>query len=301
MPAKIRIHSFGRSCQLVVDESGGRGADLAELGKQELERLEAKFSYYRDDSVIGQINRSAGTGVFTPLDAESRSLLEYVSALWSQSNHLFDPSTRPLQDCYAEDGRQIASDSQLRDMLKLVGWKHLEINDRGAHLTQKGMLIDLDSCVCPYAADSVRKILLRNGAESAMIDMDRDVATIGRQPDGANWLIGVRHPQGGRTAINRLKVNGQGFAMRGDFERRIAIQGENFGRGLSPVDGQPVPGPLSVIVVADSCLTACSAASIARLKTEQAAMKWLDELNMPWMAIDRDLNCHGPLAPSSRF
>lgn len=301
MAVKIRLQSFGRLCQLVVDDKTGRGSELAELGKLELERLEAKFSAYQDSSVISRINQAAGTGVPTPLDAESRSLFEYVSALWSQSNHLFDPTTRLLQDCYAEDGRQIASDPQLQGMLKLVGWKHMELSDRGAHLAQKGMLIDLNSCICAYAADSVRKILVRNGAQSAMVEMDRDVATIGTQPDGANWLIGARHPQGSRTAITRLKVNGKGFAMRGDFERRIEIAGENFGRGLSPVDGRPVPGLLSVIVVAENCLTACSAASIARLKTEQAAINWLDGLDMPWMAIDRNLACHGPLAPRTRF
>lgn len=300
MAVKTRLHAFGRSCQLVIDDRSGNGNALAELGRQELNRLEEKFSSYRDSSLISRINQAAGTGAFTPLDAESRSLFEYVSALWSQSNHLFDPTTRLLQNCYAEDGRQIASASQLQNILKLVGWRHLELNDQGAHLAHKGMLIDLNSCICAYAADSVRKILVRNGAESAMIELDRDVATIGRQPDGANWLVGVKHPRGSRTAITRLKVNSQGFAMRGDFERRIDVQGENFGRGLSPVDGQPVPGMLSVIVVADNCLTACSAASIARLKTEQAAINWLKELGMPWMTIDRELACHGPLAPSAR-
>lgn len=301
MAVKTRLQSFGRSCQLIIDDRSVNGIELADLGRQELNRLEEKFSSYRDSSVISRINQAAGTGVFTPLDAESRSLFDYVSALWTQSNHLFDPTTRLLQNCYAEDGRQIASADQLRSMLKLVGWQHLEISDQGAHLARKGMLIDLNSCVCAYAADSVRKILLRNGTESAMVEMDRDVVTIGRQPDGANWLVGARHPRGSRTAITRLKVNGQGFAMRGDFERRIAVDGENFGRGLSPVDGRPVPGLLSVIVVADNCLTACSAATVARLKTEQAGIKWLDGLDMPWMAIDRELACHGPLAPSSRF
>lgn len=301
MAVKTRLHSFGRSCQLVIDDRSGNGNELADLGRQELDRLEEKFSSFRDASVISRINQAAGTGAFTPLDAESRSLFEYISALWSQSNHLFDPTTHLLQNCYAEDGRQVASTSQLQHMLKLVGWKHLQINEQGAHLAHKGMLIDLNSCISAYAADSVRKILSRNGAESAMIKMDRDVTTIGRQPDGANWLVGVRHPSGARTAIARLKVNGQGFAMRGDFERRIDIDGENFGRGLSPIDGQPVPGMLSVVVVADSCLAACSAASIARLKTEQAAVNWLEELDMPWMAVDRNLACHGPLAPSPRF
>lgn len=297
MAVKTRLHSFGRSCQLVIDGPAGNGDALTELARNELERLEEKFSSYRDASIISRINQAAGTGAFTPLDAESRSLFEYVSALWSQSSHLFDPTTRLLQNCYAEDGRQIASQGQLEGMLKLVGWKYLEINDQGARLVHKGMLIDLNSCIAAYAVDSVRKALKRNQVESALIEMDRDVATIGKQPDGANWLVGVRHPKGSRTAITRLKVNGRGFAMRGDFERCITVDGENFGRGLSPVDGKPIPGLLSVVVVADSCLTACSAASIARLKTEQAAIHWLEGLELPWMAIDRNLACHGPLAP----
>lgn len=299
MPTKTRLHSFGKSCQLIIDGPARNGDTLIELARDELERLEEKFSSYRDNSVISRINQAAGTGAFTPLDAESRSLFEYVSALWSQSSHLFDPTTRLLQNCYSEDGRQIASGGQLQGMLKLVGWKHLEMGDDGVRLLHKGMLIDLNSCICAYAVDSVRKILKRHEVHSALIEMDRDVATIGRQSDGANWLVGVRRPQGSRTAITRLKVNARGFAMRGDFERRISVDGENFGRALSPVDGQPILGLLSVIVVADSCLTACSAASIARLKTEQAAISWLNGLGLPWMAIDRELVCHGPLAPSS--
>jgi thiamine biosynthesis lipoprotein len=121
--------------------------------------------------------------------------------------------------------------------------------------------------------------------------------TIGKQADGANWLLGLRHPLGGRTAVNRIKLNGKGFAMRGDFERRIRFRDENFGRGLSPIDGYPIPGMLSVSVVADTCLEACGAASVARLKTEQAAINWLEKLGLPWMTIDRELQCYGPLAP----
>ena len=295
--AKTRLHAFGRSCHLIIHSSRGDADELAAISREELARLETKFSAFESDSIVSRINQAAGTGTYTALDAESRSLFSYISTLWQESNHLFDPSTRLLQNCYSEDGRLCATDSQLQNMLSLVGWNSLDVGDEGAYLTQKGMLIDLNSCVCAYAVDSVRKLLLKHDVESAMIEMDPDVVTIGRQADGANWLIGVRHPSGGRTAITRLKVNSSGFARRGDFERRIRLGDENFGRGLSPVDGRPVPGLLSVIVVAENCLTACSAASIARLKTEQSAMQWLDGLGMPWMAIDRELNCRGPLAP----
>jgi FAD:protein FMN transferase len=291
--SEMRLHVFGHACRLVV---GGSGETLVPA-RDELLRLEKKFCSYQPKSVISSINQCAGTGSYTPLDAESRSLLDYVCALWDQSNHVFDPSTRLLQSCYRQDGTLLASKDQLQGMLRLVSWSGLEICSEGARLSTKGMLIDLNSCVRPYAVDCARKILVKHGVKNALIEMDRDIASIGKQPDGSNWLVGVRHPHGARTAITRLKLNNSGYAMRGDFERRITVDGEHFGRALSPVDGHPIPGLLSVAVIAENCLTACSAATVARLKTEKSGINWLTKLGLPWMAIDRQLNCHGPLSP----
>ena len=293
-----RSHAFGSACHLLIGDGAYDGRQVLETARQELERLEKKYASFLPDSIIGNINRSAGTGAFTSLDAESRSLFDFVTALWDQSNHLFDPTTRVLHDCYNSEGKLVASTDQLQEKLRLVGWSGLEITPKGAHLPVQGMAINLDSCIRPYAIDSIRKILVKNGVESALIEMDQDVASIGKQADGANWLVGLRHPRGPRTAITRLKLNNKGFTMRGNFEQRVSIGGEFFGRALSPVDAQPLPGLLSVAVIADTCLTACGAASIARLKTEQAGIRWLEKLGLPWIAIDRQLNCRGPLAPS---
>ena len=297
--SECRLHAFGGSCHLVVNNSADRGAEFLQLAQDEIRRLEIKFSSFEPESTISRMNREAGTGSFTPLDAEVRSLFHYVAALWDESKHMFDPTTRLLQNCYDDKGRLLASAEQLRGMLNLVGWRHLEIEENGARLNEKGMLIDLNSCIRPYALDSVRKILLKSGVSNALIEMDKDITTIGKQPDGANWLVGVRFPRGSRTAITRLKLNNKGYAMRGDFERAVNQDGERFGRALSPVDGQPVPGLLSVAVIADNCLTACGAASVARLKTESAGLDWLENLGFPWLAIDRQLNCHGPLSPTA--
>jgi FAD:protein FMN transferase len=295
--SKVRLQAFGRKCQLIVDNTRGRGEELIALCAEELSRLESKFSSYNPDSVVSRINQSAGTGSFVALDAEAQSLFEYVDALWAQSSHQFDPTTRILRNCYDKAGNLRASKEQLQGMLKLVGLRHVERSGDGAHLLHKGMLIDFNSCIRPYAADCLKKLLIREGADHALIEMDQDVSTIGKQPGGANWLIGVRLPKGSTAVISRLKLNNRGYAMRGDFEQAIQFQGERYGRALSPVDGQPIPGLLSVIVIADNCLTACSAANIARLKTEPAAIKWLEGVGLPWLAVDRNLNCHGPLAP----
>ncbi len=294
---ELRLHVFGSACHLLVEQDTGGSPDVLELAESELARLEVKFASFCPNSIVDSINAAAGTGAFTELDAEARSLFSYVDALWNQSSHLFDPTTHVLLGCYDARGNLLATDKQLLGMLKLVGWSSLELTPQGARLPLKGMQISLDDCIRPYAVDSIRKLFIKNGVSNALIEMDRDIASIGKQPDGANWLVGVRHPRGPRTAITRLKLNDRGFAMRGNFEKRVSVSGENFGRALSPVDAQPLPGLLSVVVIAENCLTACSAATIARLKTEQAGIRWLEKLGYPWMAIDRELRCHGPLAP----
>lgn len=291
-----RLHAFGKACHLIIDDSNGQGAEFVELCYNELARLERKFSSNLPESLISRINQSAGTGRFVQLDAEARSLFQFIAALWEESKHVFDPTTRVLCECYGENGTLHVSKAQLQQALTLVGWRNLELAPEGARLSGEGMMICLNTCVRPYALDSLRRLLLRNGASNAYIELGQDAVSIGKQPDGANWLAGVRIPRNSRAAIVRLKLNNKGFAMRGNFEQASMEHGERFGSALSPVDGQPIPGLLCVAVIADNCQTAFSAVSMARFKTESTAIRWLDNLGLPWMVIDRQLNCHGPLA-----
>ena len=180
--------------------------------------------------------------------------------------------------------------------LARTGWEHLTVEADSIGRSAKQINLNLNEIICPYAVDSVRRRLRKAGVTCALIDLDKDIATIGKQPDGANWLVGVRHPRGQRTGIQRLKLNDQSYSLRGNFERRIMLGKEAWGRAFSPVDGFPVPGPLSVSVIADTCLEACAAATVARYRTEQAAFDWLDEIGADWFSIGRDLHCRGPIA-----
>ena len=295
--SELRDTVLGRPCHIVVDDSDGQGGELVSSGFAELQRLTGKFSSSHPDSIISKLNDSAGSTEFVALDAEAKSLFQYVAAVWEQSRHMFDPSSRILSDCYRGKSSADGIDNLLSNRLGLVGWAKLEIREEGARLPERGMSIDLNSCIRPYALDRTCKLLKAQGATNALVDLDTDIATVGRQPDGANWLVGIRHPHGNRTAITRIKLNDKGYAIRGDFENPLMFGGERFGRALSPIDGRPVPGPLCVAIVASTALEACTAANIARLKTESAALKWLNSIGLQWLAITRELECLGPLAP----
>ena len=132
--SELRDTVLGRPCHIVVDDSDGQGEELVSTGFAELQRLTAKFSSSHPDSIISKLNNSAGSTEFVALDAESRSLFQYVTAVWEQSRHMFDPSSRILSDCYHGKSSADGIDKLLSNRLGLVGWAKLEIGEEGARL-----------------------------------------------------------------------------------------------------------------------------------------------------------------------
>jgi thiamine biosynthesis lipoprotein len=294
--AELRQTILDRPCHLILHSSDTNANEAADIALAEFSRIESLLCSYQPGSLIHALNTSAGSGEYIELNAEARSLFSFVDMLWQQSNRMFDPTTAAIQSLYGNEHTISRLEEKIDQLQPNMGWRKLEVAESGGRLTESRMQIDLDSIVRPYAVDRVRKKLITAGVKHALIDLDHDIATIGTQPDGSNWLVGLRYPKGSSAAISRLKLNQQGYALRGSFEKTLSINGEQFGRAISPIDGLPLLGPISVAVIAQNCLDACSAANIARTKTESAALDWLSKLNMPWFAVDRQGQCHGPLA-----
>ncbi len=292
--ADIRLQAFGRSCHIVVVGSDEMGPDEAtSAAAEEFSRLEDKFNPSIPGSILYLINQRAGSGAFTALDEESASLFRFCNALWKESNHLFDPTISAIEASFTSTDPGVLR--QMSGLLPLVDWRKLEVSEEGARLNTRGMRLDMNQVVRPYAVGKVLRLLRKRSVTSALVDFGQDAGTIGKQKDGSNWLVGVKYPAAGRKAISRLKLNEKAFSVRGDFESARTSEGELFSQALSPVDGKPVPGLLSVGVAADTPLEACSAATIARFKTEQAGIKWLESTGLPWLAVDRQLRYLGPL------
>lgn len=293
---ETRFHALGRACHLVVGDRGGEGPGLLEVALAELRRIERHLGARSGHSVIHRINQLASPGDSVPLDREATQLFHYAEALHHKTGGVFDPGTRALSRLWKTRRPDPPAAEQVEAARARPGWRQLHLEEGVARIGQSGLLLGLNSCVCPYAADSLRRLLLSRGVESALIDLDGDVATIGRQADGSNWLVGLRYPRGARTAIHRLKLTSPCYSLRGNFEHRVQMDGANWGGALDPQSGYPLPGLLGVAVTADSCLEACAAATVARFREEQQGLEWLAGLALPWLAIDRQLHCHGPLA-----
>ena len=70
---------MGGPGRLVINGTPEKQLDLGGIAGQVrtlLEALETRYSRYRPESIVGVINRRAGSGLFTEVDPETQALLD---------------------------------------------------------------------------------------------------------------------------------------------------------------------------------------------------------------------------------
>ena len=283
---------MGGPCRLRVDCEEPRLAEAAiAAAEAEVERLEARYSRYREDSLISRINRDAGREPVA-IDPETAGLLAYAEQVWRQSEGLFDATSGVLRRAWNFRGNDLPSQAQLQPLLALVGWERVRWSDTEVYLELSGMELDLGGSVKEYACDAVAARLRALGVRHALIDLAGDMAAVGPQGDGSPWRIAIQHPER-EAAIAWLPLTTGGLASSGDYRRCIKVDGKRYGHILDPRSGWPVQGLVAASVVAPQCLVAGSAATVALLKPAEAGLKWLGGLGLPWLALDAGMSVHG--------
>jgi thiamine biosynthesis lipoprotein len=122
-------------------------ADLARRAAADaiadVQRIEAKYSRYRDDSVTTRINRAAG-GSDVPIDSETAALLHYADQCHGMSGGLFDITSGVLRRVwdFRRDPPAVPDEHDLARAVALVGWKDVAWTDHAIRLPRSGMEID---------------------------------------------------------------------------------------------------------------------------------------------------------------
>lgn len=287
---------MGGPCRLRLEMEPGQDAAAAiEVAVSEIERLENKFSRYREDSLTSRINAAAGSGRRTEIDAETAAILNYVDTAWQESGGLFDISSGILRRAWDFKSGRCPAQAELDELLPLIGWQHVQRDDNSVYLPREGMELDFGGCVKEYAVDSAAAKLRGIGVSAALVDLAGDMVATAAPEGKRGWPIGIRHPVDKSSAIASVELPEGALASSGDYERYIEIEGVRYGHILDPKTGWPVRGLVAVSVLAGQCLVAGSAATIAMVKPAADGLAWLERLGLPWLAVDVDLNCHGTL------
>jgi thiamine biosynthesis lipoprotein len=271
-------------------EEARRGFTAAQ---SEVERIEAKYSRYRDDSLLTAINRGAG-GAPVAIDTETAALLDYADACWRQSGGLFDITSGVLRRVWDFKRGILPAPASLQSALARIGWDRVR-RGKGTIALEAEMEIDFGGIGKEYAADRAAAAAGALGIRHGLVNLGGDLRVIGAHADGRPWTIGIAHPRDPARTIAHLRLGDGGLATSGDYERYFVRDGKRYCHLLNPRTGWPIDGPQSVSVIAPLCTVAGSCATIAMLN-EGGATDYLRAQGLPYLLIDRDGQASGTLA-----
>ncbi len=291
-----RFTALGGPCALHLAEGDTRVCQqAATLAEAEVRRIEAKYSRYRDDSIVGRINASAGDARGVTVDDETAALLDYAAAAHAQSSGLFDITSGVLRRAWDFKARRVPKQSEIDALLPLIGWDKAVWQRPLLVLPIAGMQIDFGGFGKEYAADRVAAVLQAQGLRHGLVDLSGDIRVIGPHPDGSPWQVGVQHPRA-EGAIATVPMLQGAIASSGDYERGFEHDGRRYSHILDPRSGWPVDGLMAVSVLADQCLIAGTATTCALLMGAERGPRWLADLGLPHLYIDRELRIGGTIA-----
>jgi len=287
---KHQFQAMGGPCEVHLWLPTNDYSNITSELEAEVERLEEKYSRYRESSLLSRINR--GELNSTPLDDETAALLNYADQCYQLSDCLFDPTVGILKNVWNYRGTALPEPYDLQNCLKHVGWRKLGWDGSTLNIPD-GMELDFGGIVKEFATDRLTVILKEKGI-AGLVNLAGDIAVSSTQPDGEPWDVAISHPRE-QGAIAVVKLSSGGIAGSGDYERYIDVDGIRYCHILRPDTGYPSTGGLSSIsVIANSCLMAGSVSTVAMLKGQDAS-DWLDEMGLPYLAIDQSLNIFGSI------
>jgi thiamine biosynthesis lipoprotein len=292
---RFRAMAAENELQLAAaDEATARRA--ADRAIADVQRIEAKYSRYRDDSVTTLINRAAGRDKVT-LDAETAALLNYADQCHRLSGGLFDVTSGVLRRVwdFKRKPPRVPDPYSLAETAALVDWTSVEWSPKSIRLPRAGMEIDFGGIGKEYAADRAATIILDAGIKHGLVDLAGDVRALGPQESGVPWRIGISHPRSEGKVVAYVELASGAIATSGDYERFFVVDGKRYCHILDPRTGMPVTAWQSVSVVAALCVVAGSCSTIAMLLGRKA-LAFLRQQQVDFVAIAADGSIHGNAA-----
>lgn len=292
---RYKLHRFrfpfkamGSPCEIqLFATTPAQAESIADRIIADVVRLEARYSRYRNDSLLSSINRIAAIGGQIAVDEETACLLNYASTCYAQSHGLFDITSGVLRRAWRFDRGELPNQTRIQALLEKIGWEKLRWEPPLLSFLTPGLELDFGGIVKEYAVDRAASICREAGLHHGIVNLGGDVSLIGPRPDGGPWQVGISHPRRRDAALKTLPIQRGAIATSGDYERRIVVDGVRYGHVLNCRTGWPVSYLASVSVIAELCVVAGSISTIAMLKEEEGPA-WLRELGLPhlWMSID---------------
>lgn len=226
----------------------------------EIRRVEAVFSVFREDSEASRINRLKA-GEKLRLSGEAYGLIKRSVEYNKKTEGVFDITIKPLVDLWASHKKYetLPTEIEIKEAMAKVGSRYivLDDSDKAISFKKEGLSLDLGGVAKGYATDRAISILKKSGVTNAIVNSGGDMYCLGRKSARELWKVGIQHPRKKAEVFLELHLENRAIDTSGDYEKYFLLNGKRYSHIIDPRTGYPIgDNTVSATVIADDSTTA---------------------------------------------
>ncbi len=267
----VSFTAMASPCEILIDGNDPEIVQhIAHMVSAEAWRIETKYSRYRENNIIHQLNHAKGQRI--KLDEETHKLLSFAQQCFVLSNGQFDVTAGILNRIwrFVADANP-PTQAEIDTLLPLVGWQKLTLTEHSLQMPDD-MQIDLGGIGKEYAVDKAVTLCQQTYPElSVLVNFGGDLGVTRPRQEGGFWQVGIEHPDPSQSVPMLVKIAQGGLATSGDARRFLLHKGTRYSHVLNPLTGWAMTdAPRSVTVAGQNCTQAGLLATLALLQGADA-------------------------------
>lgn len=250
MRADLRFPVMGSTAHVVVVADAPR--PLLELAARRLCGLDARWSRFRADSEVSELNAAAGGRVL--VSADTLALVSCAVEGWRRTGGLFDPTVHAalLGLGYDRDLALVQSDGAGAPVRTgpAPGCAGIDVDPVTSSVRLPHAVgFDPGGVGKGLAADLVVADLLDAGADGCLVNVGGDLRVAGRAPTADGWVVTVPDPVHPGGELLRAALPEGAVATSSRLERRWRAGDVPVHHLVDPVTGLPADGDVVAATV----------------------------------------------------
>ena len=292
------VYLMGTRATLVVEaDDRARAAEHLETLLRSLERTEGELSTWRDDSVLGRLNRQPVGRPFTPSP--------FVCRLWPalvywhrETGGAFDPSIGAWGDAWGlRDGGRQPSPRDRRAAAARTGLDLVRFDGDGCLLTRTAT-VTLDAGGFGKGA-ALGRLPRPEAGDAWMVDLGGQVA-VASAGAGRRWRVALAHPAARDVPVLEVVLTDGALATSGASERTVEVGGRRLAHIIDPRSGEPLTRPESVTVWHADPLVADILSTALYVMGPDAGLRYADARRIAAVYLAPDAGAPGVRVQPSR-
>ena len=244
-----KFESMSTPCELILYSQDKHRADTtAEAVLLESKRLEKKYSYYREGSILSQINSRKTS----QLDSETKNILQRAKKYYKLTNGLFDITIATIKELYIDESDEVSFKRKKEQLKPFIGCERFSIKKDKIIFDNEFTKIDLGGFVKEYAVDRAVIVIKKHKITSALINFGGDIYALGKKPDAKQFTIGIKDPLNLNNYATQISIENQALTTSASYERNYTIGSRTYSHIISKDELDSKPN--SVTVISHNCV-----------------------------------------------